>query len=177
MSGILRIFRTDKEIEFLSIFKKHANGVYRYACGLLSDQYLAEDVTQETFMRLYNTLNDGHEVTNPRAWLTVTARNLCLNLKRQTRREILSESADACHPQQETADFEVKRGVNTALGQLDDKQREALILKEYEGYSYEEIAGIMGTTVPGVRSLLYRARLELKNRLGQLYNRRQTHAL
>lgn len=156
-------FHSKEETEFTMIFKSQMNNVYGFACRMLNNRQMAEDITQESFLRLYKLLLDGHKIDKPHAWLIVTARNLCLNLIRDTHNEVQLESLNPYSIQNENTDPDVKRLLNNAIAQLDLRQREALILKEYEGFSYCEIANIMGTTIPGVRSILYRARLELKN--------------
>ena len=147
---------------FNRVYKTYMNNVYGFASRMLNDSNKAEDVTQEVFLRLYRSLINGVELNNPRAWLMVLTRNLCLNMIRDTRKEVSINSVDILPCQKEQTSLDTNRQLNAAISRLEIKQREILLLKEYEGFSYSEIAEIAETSVAGVRSLLYRARLELK---------------
>lgn len=167
----LRLYK-EEETAFVAIYKSCMNSVYGLACRMLNDLNEAEDITQEVFLRLYRALVEGIELNNPRAWLMVTTRNLCLNAIRDMRQEVPLESVDISAWQKGQTSPDVNRHLNAAIAQLDIKQREILILKEYEGCSYSEIAEITETTIAGVRSALYRARLELATLFEKTYKGR-----
>lgn len=156
-------FRSKEENEFVEIFRSHKHDVYGFACRRLNNHHAAEDITEESFLRLYERLINGYKIEKPYAWLLVTARNLCLNLIRDTRNEVPMEALDYLPTQVKHTNPDLKRQLNETIARLDIRQREAFMLKEIEGFSYGEIADILGTTVAGVRSLLYRARAELRN--------------
>jgi RNA polymerase sigma-70 factor (ECF subfamily) len=156
-------FRSKEENEFIQIFRSHKHNIYGFVCRTLNNHHAAEDITEESFLRLYERLINGYKIEKPYAWLLVTARNLCLNLIRDTRNEVPMETLDSLPTQVKHTNPDIKRQLNEAIARLDIRQREAFILKEIEGFSYSEIADILGTTMAGVRSLLYRARVELKN--------------
>jgi RNA polymerase sigma-70 factor (ECF subfamily) len=153
----------DRKTKFLSLFRSNMNAVFGFACRMLNDHHAAEDATQEVFLRLYQSVLDGTDHRNPRSWLMVVTRNLCLNRLRETRRVVSLESLDREPRRGDDNRIEARRRLDTALGQLDVRQREALILREFEGFSYAEIANMTDTTTAGVRSLLYRARVELRD--------------
>lgn len=152
----------DRRSKFKAVFTSNMNAVYGFACRLLKDHHAAEDATQEVFLKLYQSILDGAELRNPRSWLMVATRNLCLNRLRDTRREVSTERLDEKPSHGEDRHLESRHRLDAALGQLDVRQREALVLREFEGFSYAEIAEMTNTTTAGVRSLLYRARVELK---------------
>ena len=113
-------------------------------------------------MRLYRAIDGNPEIGNMQNWLFILTRNLCLNEIRDSKKEINIDSLDFVEAVE--ADFARNdvRQIRKAMSALDAKYKEVLVLREYEGFTYSEIAGILGITVPAVRSLLYKARLMLK---------------
>ena len=162
-----------EEKEFIAIFKSYKHNVYGFACRMLNNEQIAEDITEESFLRLYQRLIDGFEIDKPRAWLMVTARNLCLNQIRDNCNKVPMETLDFLNSGSRQSDPDIRRLLNEAFARLDKGQREAFLLKEIEGFSYREIADILSTTTAGVRSLLYRARKELKKLISNKGNIRR----
>jgi RNA polymerase sigma-70 factor (ECF subfamily) len=152
--------------------------VYR----LLPDADEAEDIAQGVFIQLWKTASRYERQARFSTFLFTIARNLCLNeIRRRTRHP--AESLDArLEPEGESvpgqfpdagqvpADEESQRRelvtkVDEALADLPEKQRVALALCREGDLSYEEIAVVLGTTVPATKSLIHRAREILKLRL------------
>lgn len=129
---------------------------------MLGDRDAAGDITQEVFLRLYRAIDGNPEIGNMQNWLFILTRNLCLNEIRDSKKEINIDSLDFVEAVE--ADFARNdvRQIRKAMSALNAKYKEVLVLREYEGFTYSEIAGILGITVPAVRSLLYKARLMLK---------------
>lgn len=154
---------------FAAAFKAHKNHIYDYALRMVGDADSAGDITQEAFIRLYRSLTDHTAILDIRGWLYVCTRNLCLNYRRRRGREI--PLADLpIHSEPMTPGRNPRTdAVRKALAALDKKYREALILKVMQGFSYREIAHILQITVPAVRSLLYKARLALRDKLESTY--------
>ena len=148
---------------FLTLFHENKDRLYDFALRTLSSRDAAEDITQQAFVRLFNTLSRNSSITDGRSWLFITTRNLCYNHIRDRQKEVpldhLNDSEMTIPPFSNPEHMRLQK----ALGQLDTPYREALILKEYEGFSYYEIAKILNTTVPAVRTVLYKARLKLKS--------------
>jgi RNA polymerase sigma-70 factor (ECF subfamily) len=139
---------------------------------MLNNRDTAGDITQEAFIRLYNNLNDNANIKNPKNWLFIITRNLCLNNLRDGRREISidrSQNDEALVYNSRSSKYIQLRN---ALNKLDILHREALILKEYQGFTYEEIGKILNKSVSAVRSLLYKARVQLKENFEKINNRR-----
>jgi RNA polymerase sigma factor (sigma-70 family) len=126
----------------------------------------AEDVLQEVFVAAYNAMVADERKIAVRPWLYRIARNRCLNhLRRpvpdgQDTMDVLPiENGDSVHDRvQNREEF---RDLLDDVGKLPETQRSALLLREIDAMSYEEIASSMETTVPGVKSLLVRARIAL----------------
>jgi RNA polymerase sigma-70 factor (ECF subfamily) len=151
-----------KTVKFMTLFRIHKNGIYNYAYKLLADADSAADVTQETFIRLYKKICENSHILDAGSWLFVVARNQCLTLLRKRSNVSSWENLDD-GSLSTPGNSDINRiRLQKAFARLNTRHREALILKEYQGFSYEEIAGIMELSVSAVRSLLYKARVGLK---------------
>ncbi len=150
------------------------NIAYRY----LGDDILAEDVAQEAFVRLYETRNrfDASLAFSP--WFYRILSNLCLdhlraNRRRDARLTLVSDDADAPEqqtdgtstPQEQLEREELSRHVQAALLRLPDRQRMAMILRNYGGLDYDQIGLVMSCSRGTVDGLLSRARATLRDRL------------
>lgn len=146
---------------FTDVFHRLKNHIYDFALTMLGDTDAAGDVTQEVFIRFLDRLRGGSGIDNEKSWLFIVARNLCLNTLRNNRRAARIEaSADNRTGHNEGSEnLEVRQALNA----IDVTYREALLLKVYHGFSYDEIAGILDITLPAVRSRIYKARLQLKD--------------
>lgn len=143
--------------------------ILRYASRLLRDAALAEDVAQETFLRLLK-LGEPELIRNRRAWLYRTARNLSLDHLRRVQSGENAQSAlyyrlDAA-PSTDPADTleqkEAREMLLTRLKDLPPRQREAIRLKFQEKLTYEEIAEVMGESRSTVGWLLHDAIAKLR---------------
>jgi RNA polymerase sigma factor (sigma-70 family) len=155
---------TDRSFERL--YRKHAGDVYRYALVVLRNEADAEDVTQTTFLNAYRAMERGERPRQPQNWLISIAHNVCRQRFRQSQRrpnEVFYEeelAEDVVEEDALTAD-----DIRRALGHLAFNQRSALVMRELEGRSYQEIADILETTVSAVETLIFRARRALREQL------------
>lgn len=146
---------------FTSFFREQADSLFRYLIRLSGDAEVAADVTQETFVRLYER---GSFPDDGRAWLVTVATNLLRDRERtRTRRSHLLKRfrAEATPPAPPAPDaalesMETGAAVRAALARLSKRDRQ-LILLRHEGYSYQEIAAVIGVAVTSVGALLLRA--------------------
>jgi RNA polymerase sigma-70 factor (ECF subfamily) len=135
---------------------------------------MAEDLCQETFYKAYRSLQTFREVeASFSTWLYTIARNTVLSeLRKQKMQQVSLEdsgiqpqvSADS-QPEHSILRHEKVSMVRKAINNLPEKQRSALILREYYQLDYQEIASILGQTVSSVKSLLFRARASVKMQL------------
>ena len=144
--------------------------LFRFAYRMLGEHQGAEDVVQETFLRLVRNGQGGRPHSQQRRWLFVVARNLCVSrLRYEARRAgaARSENEIAGHPTPEetAANDEIGQQVAEAVLSLPVDMREVIILREYENMDYAQIAEIVGCPVGTVRSRLARAREKLRQRL------------
>ncbi|MBI4297581.1 MAG: sigma-70 family RNA polymerase sigma factor [Chloroflexi bacterium] len=151
--------------------------VYNLALRMLGRADVAEDAAQEAFIRAFRALKKFHGGSF-RAWLFSIAANACKDeLRRRGRRPVSLEtleeedalpepaSSPAESPEEVALSRELHRAVARGLGQMPEEQRLAVILRDIQGLSYEEIAQATGTALGTVKSRLLRGRLYLRDYL------------
>ncbi|MGC8792099.1 MAG: RNA polymerase sigma factor [Bryobacteraceae bacterium] len=148
----------DHEAELVLSYRAEADGLYRYASVLLGDRQAAEDVIQETFLRLFAALRSGVEIRDRRAWLYRVARNACLERRRRSRRQAETEIPErtATPSSSPEAGYQQRRLARQLTRALSPRERECVRLRA-EGLSYAEIADVMGVRCGTVAALLSRA--------------------
>jgi RNA polymerase sigma factor (sigma-70 family) len=150
------------------LYRRHGAEVYRYALAVLGNHSDAEDVTQTTFLNAYRAIEQGVRPRKPANWLLTIASN---SIKQRFRQE-------SGRPRQVVLDHEIAGAsaddevptvgeLLTALARIPPQQRQALVLREFEGRSYKEIAEILGVTTAALETLLFRARRSLAEELEQ----------
>ncbi len=151
------------------IIDRHLAAVSRYAAYILGDIVQSEDVTQETFIRLMKKA-DSWEPGDAtlKGWLFKVARNLCIDHKRKKRPDPIENAYDLLDPNDDdTTDrrIDIANAVKTALGLLPERQKTAIVLVHYEGFSGAETAELLDISVEAVESLLARGRRNLRQTL------------
>ena len=158
--------RLGADRSFERLYRKHAGDVYRYALVVLRNQADAEDVTQTTFLNAYRAMENGERPRSPQNWLIAIAHNVCRQRFRQSQRrpaEVVYEDELA---QTVVEDEAISaEDIRRALGHLAFNQRSALVMRELEGRSYQEIAEILELSVSAVETLIFRARRALREQL------------
>src|SRR5580765_2073105 len=160
--------RLGNDRAFERLYRKHAGDVYRYALVVLRNQADAEDVTQTTFLNAYRAFEKGERPQKPQNWLIAIAHNVCRQRFRQAQRRPAEvgyeeELAESVVEEDALSAEDIRR----ALGHLAFNQRSALVMRELEGRSYQEIAEILGVSVSAVETLIFRARRALREQLEQ----------
>lgn len=146
--------------------------IHAFLRGATRDPETAEDLTQETFMRLLREVRAGRTPDNVRAWLYAVAANLVTSRGRrlvvaERFKAILADRGVGEDPAHDLVRAERRTLVQRGLGQLPVDDRTALLLSAH-GFSGREIAHILGRTEGATRSLLTRARIRLRERLAEL---------
>jgi len=146
---------------------QHADGIFRFALKNLRDEELAKDIVQESFARMWARL-DKVDGTKGKSYLFTTAHHLiCDTAKkrlRSTRMEAVHENKQ--HTSQSQPDL--KDILDQALSTLPDIQRSVILLRDLEGYSYDEIAELTELTLSQVKVYIYRGRQTLQAYIGNL---------
>mgnify|MGYP001329633266 FL=1 len=150
---------------------RHTDRVFAASYRMLRDRAAAEDVTQETFLRLWkNAAKWRPQGARIETWLYRVAMNLCLDRLRRTKREAPEEAAPeradpALGADEAMEADERRRAVDAALAELPERQREAITLCHYQELSNIEAAEILGVSVEAIESLLARGRRALRDKL------------
>ena len=151
---------------FETIVDRYQGRLLGFCRQMLKSTEDAEDVLQEVFVNAYRAMLADEREINLRPWLYRIARNRCLNHLRKPTADS-QESMDmvpgveAASTAEKVHNREEFRQLLTDVGKLPETQRSALLLREMDAMSYEEIAHAMETSVPSVKSLLVRARISL----------------
>lgn len=161
MPALLRTRRTNKEI--MEIYDRHVDTVYRVCFAYMKNAPEAEDMTQETFVRLISCGTPFENERHEKAWLIVTASNLCKDaLKKWWRKnENIDDYAEVLQQAPETGN-----PVLDAILGLPQDYKDAVYMYYYEGYTTVEIARHLDCPESTVRSRLARARKQLMSVLG-----------
>jgi RNA polymerase sigma factor (sigma-70 family) len=152
--------------EIDELYRRHGGEVYRYAYAVLGNHADAEDVTQTTFLNAYRALEQGVRPRKPSNWLLTIASNAIKQRFRQEQARPRQVELDDRIAGTETDDDGPSVGeLLTALSKIPPQQRQAIVLREFEGRSYAEIAEILGVTTSALETLLFRARRSLAEEL------------
>jgi RNA polymerase sigma factor (sigma-70 family) len=155
-----------REVE--DLYRRHGAEVYRYTYAVLGNHADAEDVTQTTFLNAYRSLEQGVRPRKPANWLLTIASNAIKQRFRQDQARPRTVELDDRIAGHESDDEGPTVGeVLTALSKIPPQQRQAIVLREFEGRSYAEIAEIIGVTTSALETLLFRARRSLAEELEQ----------
>jgi RNA polymerase sigma-70 factor (ECF subfamily) len=150
------------------LYERYSDKIYRYCLCRLRNREEAADATQNTFLRVYVALEKGVVPQYEASWLYKIAHNVCLSLIESSGRRALVEtprdldSLDDAVLAAPASEHEAVEELAEALAALPHNLRQAILLREWQGLSYTEIAAAMDTTVSAVETLLVRARRELK---------------
>lgn len=155
---------------FETLVRRHQGAVYRLALRMLGSEADAEDVAQETFVQAWRSLARFRGQSAFGTWLFRIATNRCLNVVAARRVTVTLEEhhiAVGADPN-ETAQRQARlQALIAAMLELPAEQRAALVLRELEGLSYEEIANVLDISLSAVKGRIHRARLALIARLGE----------
>src|SRR4051812_24545499 len=151
---------------FETIVDRYQGRLLGFCRQMLHSTEDAEDVLQEVFVNAYRAMLADEREINLRPWLYRIARNRCLNHLRKPTADAqesmdMVPTVEAASTAEKVHNREEFRQLLTDVGKLPETQRSALLLREMDAMSYEEIAQAMETSVPSVKSLLVRARISL----------------
>jgi RNA polymerase sigma-70 factor (ECF subfamily) len=154
---------------YTKIYLRYRERVYAYALRVLSNSEDAEDLFQEVFYRVYTRARSFEEEKSLGGWIFTIAHNLCLNKIRDRKpQEGLDNPALFTEPGEDFGE-NWKEVIAHAMASLPVEYREVIVLHEYEGMSYLEMTKILQTTIPAIKSRIYRAKGRLRELLAPYY--------
>ena len=161
---------------------KYQSRLINLSFGLVKDRYLAEDITQESFIKAYNSLDSFREKSSFYTWIYRITSNTAKNYlasKRRKKETLVSELMDesqeeifgtvgADSPEDILAANDLRDMILDSFSKLPEDIRTALSLREFEGLSYEEIANVLACPIGTVRSRIYRGRETIQEKINFL---------
>jgi RNA polymerase sigma-70 factor (ECF subfamily) len=190
---MMRVRSGDRQA-FAQLVECHQARVIGTVARMLgSDSADAEDISQQVFLRVWKSAARYEPSAKFTTWLYTITRNLVFNeLRRRKHRPVVSLEAEPPHeaggressgegagrvgdelapaPDATLLQAELQQAINVAIADLPESQRMALVLRRYEDLSYEEIGAVLRLSVPAVKSLLFRARVLLREKLARYLN-------
>lgn len=166
--GLLRAARQGDESAFHALVDRHAGRLFRLAVSLVGNEADAEDVLQETLMGAFERMHGFEGRSTVKTWLTrILVRQAARFHRRRGRRkeQMLAPNGFEARVPSASQAADRRLDVREALGRLSREHREVVVLREFDGMSYAEMADTLGVPQGTVESRLYRARQELKGAL------------
>ncbi|MBU6182153.1 MAG: sigma-70 family RNA polymerase sigma factor [Verrucomicrobia bacterium] len=175
-AGLMRLAAGGDERAFEILVERHQNMVVGTAAKMLGGVEGAEDLAQQVFLRAWQAAGRYRPTAKFTTWLLTITRNLVFNecRRRMAHRTVSLDDPDSGLPERACGgaagaealhERELERAVDAAIAALPESQRLAVVLRRFEAMPYGEIAEVLGTSVPAVKSLLFRARADLQVRL------------
>jgi RNA polymerase sigma-70 factor, ECF subfamily len=179
-SELLQSAREGNATAFDTLIRRHDRFLYRIARSVLLDDYEAEDVVQETFIKAFKGLKNFRGEARLSTWLTRIALNEALARKRRRRNTVELEAlqhrtnaleptpmiAPAQDPELSTAQQQIRKLLERAIDGLPDSLRTVFVMRDVEELSTAEAARLLGLGEPTVKTRLHRARRMLRELLG-----------
>ncbi len=183
---LMLAFQKGDVVSFEILLKKFFPRILNFINRFVHNRELAEDLTQEVFIKVYKQAHSYTPQSQFKTWLFTIAKNTSLNELRKKNQKHISLDADiegsenkmqrqvedisVVRPDKALLDQEKAQAIKRVMETLPENQRMVIMLRRYEHFSYDEIAKTMGCSVSAVKSLLSRARETLKEKLAYLFN-------
>jgi len=172
---VARACQGDQEA-FRLIFERYSRPLISFIYDQVGNREVAEELTQETFVRAYRSLHTLRTETKLSTWLFGIAKNVARESLRARMRDdrhvdledklVLNLSDRGPVPVKQLLNKELNEVIQNSLALLDDDKRLVFTLKVFQQCSYEEIAEITGFSIPKLKTDLHRARMEMRRRIG-----------
>ncbi len=179
-SLIKRVKSGDMEA-FSELVRAYEKKAFNFTYRMLKDSHLAEDATQEAFLRVFDKIGSFRGNSSFATWFYTILNNICLDILRKKSRQFDTVSITQADSDNEEYEMQIEdlspgpyeqlqkkdamRLLEIALLKVSDEHRNIIILRDINGLEYEEIAKILGISLGTVKSRLSRARLALKKKL------------
>jgi len=153
--------------EYNKSVTQYADRLYRFVAKNVKDLHFAEDIVQDSYEKLWKNVSqvNGEKV---KTYLFTTAYHTLIDRVRKEKRMFYAETLPDRAESFASPGYDVTERVNEAVGKLPEIQRIVITLRDYEGYSYQEIGEITGLGESQVKVYIYRAMLFLKNYIGKI---------
>lgn len=182
--AMITAFKEGDQNAFQELVQKYEQRVYNHCMRMVNDEVESYDLTQEVFLKVFRKIQNYQHTYSFYTWLYRITVNCCIDYLRRKKRMVNSISLSHNYgetgsepgreqdipdntfvPDTHAENAELSEVLKGAIGQLSEKLRAIVVLKEIEGFSYEEIAEVLGCSRGTVKSRLFRAREKLKELL------------
>ena len=167
---LMEQFQSGNKNALQVLFARYVKRVFNFCLRLLGNQADAEDATQDVFLKLFNKQYAFQLGAKFSTWLFTIARNCCFDRLRKRKREVNLEDWSSIGEENanQRASDSNRDLVAIALDKLPSDQREALVLREYQQFSYAEISEIINCSLEKVKILIFRGREQMRAQLEPL---------
>ncbi len=163
------------DVGFERLFAEHSQPIYIYVLRMVGDADRAADITQDTFIKAYRKLDTLTDETSTRAWIYRIATNTAIDEMRRRRFVTRMDPNEPGHdrpdrgpgPEEQVIAAAMDERIQRALGRLRPNHRQCLILSDIEDMSAQQIGEVMGISYAATRTLLCRARGEMRTELAK----------
>jgi RNA polymerase sigma-70 factor (ECF subfamily) len=186
-SELINEVKAGKATAFKTLVEQYQDRVINTCYGFVRDKEDARDVAQDVFIEIYQSLENFREEAKLSTWIYRISVTKSLDfLRRKNRKKRMGqfkrlfsiddvaerlEQPSGSNPDQDVEKMERDRILQQAIDRLPGNQKIAITLSKYEGFSNKEISEIMNTSVSSVESLIHRAKVNLKKKLYQYYDK------
>ncbi len=153
--------------EYNRSVEDYADSVFRFILADIRDEERASDIVQDTFEKLWRNVSEL-EYDVVKSWLFSTAYHGMIDIIRKEKRMTLIEESHTRELVHESQYNDLNEILHAALERLPEHQRSVILLRDYEGYSYQEIGEITGMSEAQVKINIYRGRIALRNYIGKI---------
>ena len=150
--------------EYNNAVKEFGDHVYRFIYRSLKDSHRASDIVQDTYEKLWRCVTEV-DYAAVKSWLFTSAYNRMIDVIRKDSRMVAVEHYDESSLYADENGSDLNELLHRALERLPAAQRSVILLRDYEGYSYREIADITGLSEAQVKTYIFRGRVALRNYL------------
>ncbi len=201
----LPLSRSDRELlvaakegdysSFEALVRRYHARIYRLALGMTKDRHEAEEVVQDTFLRIHRGLRSFRQDSSPGSWIfRIAANSALMSLRAKRRKPQLSLEELPCEessarraplwpsgdwmrqPEEKLLEKEVTSRMEAAIAELPQKYRLVLLLRDVEGLSNDEVAQTLGLTLPTVKARLHRSRMFVRDALNRYFGEKNGDA-
>ncbi len=186
---LMRRVKSGDDSAFTELMKRHYKSIMNFIYRFTNDRNDSEDLAQEVFLRVYRSVKEYKPQAKFSTWLYKIATNVCLTelkLKRRMTNVSLDEIQENKHDIGDSTSpngydlinrRDIKDTIFQALNSIPERERISIILCKYEGFSYDEVADVIGCTVGAVKTYIHRGRMKLIERLKPILKERGEHEL
>lgn len=146
---------------------EYSDGVYRFILKNIKDEERARDVVQESFVKMWEKVKDI-SYQKARSYLFTTAYHTMIDVIRREKKQESLDDSPGYEPSHDRNYSDLKEVLDRGLETLPEVQKNVLLLRDYEGYSYKEIGDIVNLKESQVKVYIYRARVALKKYIGSM---------